>query len=155
MNRKIYRLSKEQFNVNDLDFADDDSVYTDIFNKAVVDPLHVYNNIIHNKHVNEYEIKQLNNPVYTSVVLVEMLKLVTVVHFYSRNYPEDSMNWLDVSRVPYMIEMFEGLKYNGDISKWNVSNVTDMKHMFKDSEFNQDISEWNVSNVTNMEDMFY
>ena len=43
--------------------------------------------------------------------------------------------------------MFQGSKFNQDISRWNVSNVMEMEDMFAESEFNQDISHWNVSNV--------
>ena len=47
------------------------------------------------------------------------------------------------------------VKFNGDISKWNVSNVENMNHMFTASTFNQNISNWDVSNVKDMYNMFY
>lgn len=47
--------------------------------------------------------------------------------------------------------MFNGSRFNGDISKWDVSRVKNMASMFNDSKFNGDISAWNVSNV---EDIF-
>jgi surface protein len=50
--------------------------------------------------------------------------------------------------------MFEDLKFNGDISQWDVSNVTNMNFMFNTSQFNGDISQWDVSSVTNMLCMF-
>ena len=52
--------------------------------------------------------------------------------------------------------MFSGcIRFNIDISSWNVSNVTNMSHMFSECKaFNKDISSWNVSNVTNMYGMF-
>ena len=59
------------------------------------------------------------------------------------------------------------IKFNPDISSWDVSNVTNMSLMFGLSDnsildftyesvvyFNQDISKWDVSKVTNMSGMF-
>ena len=54
-----------------------------------------------------------------------------------------------------MSELFCGLNFNGDISKWDVSNVTNMARMFYDCElFNKDISSWDVSNVRSNDVMF-
>ena len=64
------------------------------------------------------------------------------------------LNWLDVSDVHNMGEIFNSSDFNGDISKWDVSNVTDMSWMFRKSVFTGDISRWDVSNVTNMCGMF-
>lgn len=50
----------------------------------------------------------------------------------------------------------ETLKFNQNISRWNVSNIVDMSYMFSFTEkFNKNISAWNTSNVTNMMGMFY
>lgn len=44
----------------------------------------------------------------------------------------------------------ETLKFNQNISRWNVSNIVDMSYMFSFTEkFNKNISRWNVSKVTN------
>ena len=55
-----------------------------------------------------------------------------------------------------MSYLFSNLKFNEDISKWNVSNVTNMNRMFRSTKsFNQPLNDWDVSNVTNMAHMFY
>ena len=71
-------------------------------------------------------------------------------------YAEHSLNWLNISGITDMKELFECSDYNGDISKWDTSNVTDMYDMFYNAEkFNQPIGDWDVSSVTNMNRMFY
>ena len=59
------------------------------------------------------------------------------VEFYGN---EVNLNWIDVSEITDMRDMFCESEFNGDISKWDVSNVTDMRSMFQCSEFNDDIS---------------
>jgi hypothetical protein len=63
-------------------------------------------------------------------------------------------NHLDVSQVEDMSQLFEGMDFQGDISKWDVSNVTHMNYMFHKSSFNGDISQWNVRHVRNMNYLF-
>ena len=65
-----------------------------------------------------------------------------------------SLNWIDVSKIKNMSELFIGEECNFDISRWDVSHVTNMSFMFYASHFNNDISSWDVFNVKNAEDMF-
>ena len=61
------------------------------------------------------------------------------------------------SNVWSMASMFFwAVKFNSDISNWDVSNVTNMGWMFNRAEsFNIDISHWNTSKVNQMGTMFY
>lgn len=132
MNNYIYRLLYEQFNINNMDFSDvKPKRNMNIFNKKPVDPYAVYGKILNNEDIKDYEIEYLNECI--SIVNVDNAGLFKVVGFYDKFYPNDSMNWLDVSGVTYMSRLFEKTRYNGDISKWNVSNVKFMEWMFQNS----------------------
>ncbi|MFC2695695.1 MAG: BspA family leucine-rich repeat surface protein, partial [Candidatus Absconditicoccaceae bacterium] len=60
------------------------------------------------------------------------------------------------SNVWSMLNMFNGaVKFNSDISNWDVSNVTDMYGMFAGAKlFNSDISSWNPRKAARMIAMF-
>ena len=170
MNKYIQRLICEQFNIGNMDLSKNKQKRnTNIFNKYVVNPTVVYNNITDQQIINIDDIKQLNDVV--SVFKVnDKDALKSVIRYYAKNYPEESLNWLDISQITDMSWLFSEknydyecryyYEYNGDISKWDVSNVTDMSCMFTGSfgeiknKFNRDISGWDVSNVTNMFSMF-
>lgn len=65
-----------------------------------------------------------------------------------------SLNWIDISNLKNMSELFIGEECNFDISRWDVSHVYNMSFMFYKSSFDNDISSWDVSHVKNMECMF-
>ena len=75
------------------------------------------------------------------------------LHAFTRK--EKDLNFIDVSKVTNMENLFEDLDYSPDISQWDVSKVTNMNSMFFGSDFNGDISQWDVSNVIDMYGMFY
>ena len=48
------------------------------------------------------------------------------------------------------------VRFNADLSGWDVSSVMDMRYMFDGaSAFNADMSGWDVSSATDMYSMFY
>ena len=126
MKRNLYKLISEQFSISDLDFSDDEEECNDIFYKRWNHP---YYYKILDDLASEKEIKELNS---LDCVATPKNKneLWNVINFYSENYPEYSLNWLDVSGITDMSNLFKDTKYNGDISKWDTSNVTDMSYMF-------------------------
>jgi len=70
---------------------------------------------------------------------------------------EANLNDIDTSQIDNMQFLFTGLKFDGDISGWDVSNVKDMNAMFYRSTYtgkNGGISKWDVSNVIDMSSMF-
>lgn len=71
---------------------------------------------------------------------------------------EANLNDIDTSKITAMNALFKEVKFNGDISEWDVSNVKNMNVMFCYSTFtgeNGDISEWDVSNVKTMHNIFW
>lgn len=67
----------------------------------------------------------------------------------------DVSNW-DTSHVTSMAGTFNGCKNICDLSKWDTSKVTSMVNMFYGcSTFNGNISNWNVSKVTRFDSMFF
>ena len=127
MNKYIQRLVKEQFNISDIDFSDNEESYdVNIFNK---NSNHPYYYKVLDGTATESEIKVLNS--YTCAATPKNKEEVQkIISYYSEQYPYDSLNWLDVSDITDMRNMFQSTYFTGDISKWDVSNVMDMSYMF-------------------------
>ena len=70
---------------------------------------------------------------------------------------EGDFNDIDTSDIKDMKLLFQfDIKFNGNITGWNVSSVIDMSGMFYGAtSFNQPIGNWEFPNVTNMNRMFY
>ena len=78
--------------------------------------------------------------------------------FYSAGndgYNQPLNNW-NTSKVTNFRLMFANMRFNQDISGWDVANGTELDGMFKsNSAFNQDLSPWQVKFDANLNTMFY
>ena len=82
-------------------------------------------------------------------------QLFNVGTFNSQYIFWDVSDW-DTSHVTSMVGTFNGCKDICDLSKWDTSKVTSMVNMFYGcSTFNGNISNWDVSKVTRFDSMFY
>ena len=153
MNKYIQKLIKEQFNISDLDFSDDEQHNANIFNKVIIDINKMYNDMLLNIKLPENDIDMLNY-VISDIKPKSKKDLKTIINNYSNYYPNKSLNWLDVSDITDMSWLFYDQLFDGDISEWDVSNVETMEYMYYLSSFNNNIAKWNVSNVLNMACMF-
>lgn len=89
------------------------------------------------------------------IVAQDSQQLEKIIDVAIRNFGNHcNLNFIDVSNVTDMIDLFYNSQFNGDISQWDVSKVKDMSGMFYGSSFNGDVSNWDVSNVINMHGMF-
>lgn len=87
---------------------------------------------------------------------VTMLDQLFNVGTFNRQYIFWDVSDWDTSHVTSMTGTFNGCKDICDLSKWDTSNVTSMVNMFYEcSTFNGNISNWVVSKVTRFDSMFY
>ena len=154
IDKEVRNIINEQFNIGKMNLNDNKPKHSNnIFNKEIIDPQKIYDKILHREQVYEYEIQCLSTMI-SVVIPFSLYDLNQIIKFYTKNYKNESLNWLNVSEITYMRMLFYKSKYNGDISQWDVSNVQTMEGMFAESYFNQDISNWDVSKVNNMYAMF-
>lgn len=87
---------------------------------------------------------------------VTMLDQLFNVDTFNRQYIFWDVSDWDTSHVTSMTGTFNGCKDICDLSKWDTSKVTSMVNMFYDcTTFNCNISNWDVSKVTRFDSMFY
>lgn len=87
---------------------------------------------------------------------VTMLDQLFNVGTFNRQYIFWDVSDWDTSHVTSMVGTFNGCKDICDLSKWDTSKVTSMVNMFYGcSTFNGNISNWNVSKVKRFDSMFY
>ena len=87
---------------------------------------------------------------------VTMLDQLFNVGTFNRQYIFWDVSDWDTSHVTSMVGTFNGCKNICDLSKWDTSKVTSMVNMFYGcSTFNGNISNWNVSKVTRFNSMFF
>lgn len=87
---------------------------------------------------------------------VTNLDNVFQTHTYDKLYIFWDVSDWDTSNVTSMFSTFSGCKDICDLSKWDTSKVTSMRYMFYNcKKFNGDISNWDVSKVKSFECMFY
>ena len=87
---------------------------------------------------------------------VTMLDQLFNVGTFNRQYIFWDVSDWDTSHVTSMVGTFNGCKDICDLSKWDTSKVTSMVNMFYGcTTFNGNISNWDVSKVTRFDSMFY
>ena len=87
---------------------------------------------------------------------VTMLDQLFNVGTFNRQYIFWDVSDWDTSHVTSMAGTFNGCKDICDLSKWDTSKVTSMVNMFYEcSTFNGNISNWDVSKVKRFDSMFY
>ncbi len=82
---------------------------------------------------------------------------MTRMFYECKNFNCDLSGWY-VSKVIYTESMFENCKnFEGKgLKYWKTKCLIDTKRMFKECiKFNEDISKWDMSDVYNMVEMFY
>lgn len=73
-----------------------------------------------------------------------------------KNGPNVDLNYIDVSEITDMNNMFKDIDFYGDISEWDMSHVLYANEMFsKCTSFCCDLSKWNLSSLIEGARMFY
>lgn len=108
-----------------------------------------YNQFVDATLALDKKIKFRQDPVLGDDFKILIQNIVIIEEFNNAN-----LNWIDTSEITNMGYLFANLRFNGDISDWDVRNVKYMEGMFANSNFNGDISKWDVSNVERFDFMF-
>ena len=120
IDKEIKSSITEQFNINNMNLnAGKPERNMNIFNKNIVNPYDIYKKILNREKIDKNDIKEINN-IVSAIKPKNKRELKRIIHYYSTYYPNDSLNWLDVSEVTSMCKLFECNNilndYNGDIS---------------------------------------
>lgn len=110
----------------------------------------IYNKLLNGEQLTKDELKWTDTNI--GVFKVDRKQLKNLVE--KIKYKNISLNWIDVSGIKDMSNLFLNTNFNGDISKWDISNVKNMFMMFSYSKFNKDISNWIISKDTDTTCMF-
>ena len=76
--------------------------------------------------------KNVKGEIVTPKNKQELIKIIKDT--ISKEGPNCDLNFINTSKITNMSELFRGIEFNGDISKWDVSNVTSMAAMFYNSK---------------------
>ena len=115
---KLYIIKIMAFNIVGMKFDNIKKSYN-IFNKHIVlDSYEIFNKILDidefsDNNVEDYEIMYLND-IISDVKVEDKKTLKRIIAFYDKYYPNDSLNWLDVSGITEMLHLFAFTSYNGD-----------------------------------------
>lgn len=113
MNNIIRNLIIEQFNINGMNLNGSTKHNNNIFNKKCQHP---YYNKLLDGLIDAAEIEELNG-LQCVATAENKSDLQRIVEYYSSCYPNESLNWLDVTGITDMSHLFDnGYMYNGDIS---------------------------------------
>ena len=67
-----------------------------------------------------------------------------------------NLNFIDISKITDMSELFGNVEHDFDVSSWDVSNAIDISFMFYGCHnFNCDLSNWDMSKALRINEMFY
>ena len=98
--KEIKNIIDEQFKIGNMDFNNKKQKFN-IFNKATYNSKDIFDKILNNKDVSDDEINFMNYNV-SEIAVKYRYELEQIINFYSTSFPNDSLNWLDVSEIKEM-----------------------------------------------------
>ena len=107
--------------------------------------------------IKEYLLSKNKNHLKGTKVVDTNEELYDLVRYeIEQNGKDADLNFIDVSHITTMTQMFKDTDFCGNVSDWDMSNVNSAYMMFYNCEnFNCDISQWNLSNLETGYYMFY